>query len=232
MGILSAFGWEVGTIGGADLVRFGLAAVSGVLVLSAARWVYGRLPAGWLCDFDESPWEMHLPGLRGQGQMGMKVVLWVLMSVRFLGGMLDSGVIEILKTVICICAIVISLCDADYMIVPDQFVAVIGGCAVALALVENAGGEMLYGALWGGGIMVLTSAIGLISGKGGAIGFGDVKLMAVCGAVAGERVFVLYVLMAVSSGVYFTLMVAAGKVKYGECQPLGPWICGAMLLCL
>lgn len=228
-------------------------------VLLLARTVYEKLPACWLCEYDEQPWEMHMPGFRGLHGKGLYAALFMVMVVSFSDIQIEVhesrlGFMIILSRLtcaaaICVCAVAISLSDIDYMIVPDQLVTVIGGCAVIMGLVGSASAflfteaafsdcvksifsEVLFGAAAGTGLMLLSSAMGLLTGKGAACGFGDVKLMAVCGAVAGEKVFIMYILMAVMSGLYFCIGVVAGKIRYGSGQPLAPWICVAMMLCM
>lgn len=258
----------------AEICQIIFAAVCGVIVLFAAKEVYMRLPAHWLCDFDEQPWELHMPGFRGlrcRWLCAGYLIVWITGLLRIFrqaaasgascGGMSDAGFDWLTGTVsvpamikltaviiICICATVIALSDRDYMIVPDQLVVVMGICSIFMSLASSSGDavfagnlqaclrisfcEIIYGALWGAALMLSVSAIGIITGKGAACGFGDVKLMMVCGAVAGERVFVMYILMAVMSGIYFSITVASGRIRYGSGQPLAPWICGAMIMCM
>ena len=241
-----------------EICRIVFAAVCGGLVLFAAKAVYMRLPAHWLCDFDEQPWEMHMPGFRGRKCRWFYAAFEVALMISFYRictGSCESGTGFMIAAarltaggITAACAAVIALSDRDYMIVPDQLVIVMGICSIVMSLASSCGdavfagnlqaclrasfGEIIYGAFWGAALMLSVSAMGIITGKGSAAGFGDIKLMAVCGAVVGERVYIMYVLMVMMSGIYFSYCVVRGKVRSGEGLPLAPWICSAMLLCM
>ncbi len=236
-------------------LRFFSALICTTVVIAAARGFYNRLPAHWFCDYDELPWEMHMPGFRGNqgymfyGSVGFLLALeFVKIFTAFeevykgcnVGYIISQMLYLLVFLIICIVAVIVSLSDIDYMIVPDQFVLGLGMAAMAIvvtdfAVAENVRGEvieLLWGGIIGAGLMVLTGFVGVLSNKGFSAGFGDVKLMAVCGAVVGGKVFLMYIVMALGSGLYFCVKVMAGKVKYGAVQPLAPWICGAMVLCM
>ena len=243
-----------------EICRIVFAAVCGDLVLFAAKAVYMRLPAHWLCDFDEQPWEMHMPGFRGQRCKVFCAGLWSVLLIFIVrvqhelekavedGAVLIAVVDIVLTAGVCICAVVIAFGDRDYMIIPDQLVMAMGILVVIFrlssAIISSGSSEflsadmieavhqILFGAFIGGSLMMITGFAGLISGNGFAAGFGDIKLMAVCGAMVGENVYIMYVLIVMMSGIYFSYCIVRGKVRSSEGLPLAPWICGAMLLCM
>ena len=60
------------------------------------------------------------------------------------------------------------------------------------------------------------------------MGFGDVKLTAVCGLIAGlSGAAAILILTALSSAVFLSIKLARGSVKATDEAPLGPFIAGA-----
>ncbi|MDR3294627.1 MAG: prepilin peptidase, partial [Clostridiales Family XIII bacterium] len=64
--------------------------------------------------------------------------------------------------------------------------------------------------------------------KKDVMGFGDVKLAAVCGLVTGlSGIIAIMVMTALSSAALFSLWLAGGKLKASDQEPLGPFIAGS-----
>ena len=129
--------------------------------------------------------------------------------------------------------IVGSFIDFEHYILPDSLTlgALVGGLALSAAwpalhgamtrvdgLVAAAGGAAL-----GGGILFLTGVIGKLALKKDAMGLGDVKLLAVIGAILGWQAVLFVILVSSLTGTLTGLaLMAAGKRTLAGRIPYGP----------
>ena len=204
-----------------------LAVVLGVLGGNGAVYAFNHMPAQWLCDYGEVPEEDKLQRQRINSRpwKALFSVLLVVGGVRLAA----EDIFFALPVMAAIwLLIIISIADAKYMIIPDQAVIALAVCSVGFVNYHSNPLDMLYGALCGGGVMLLMALCGrLISGKE-AMGFGDVKLMVALGFIAGFRGIVIIIIgMSVISAMAFLVLIAMKKIKRTDSRPLGPYISAA-----
>lgn len=132
--------------------------------------------------------------------------------------------------------------DWDHMIIPDRIS--LGGAAVALAaqwLLDNrvAGAigfsEALLGAVVGAGLLLLIGFAGKLFFRKEAMGFGDVKLMLLIGAMVGWQgvLFVIGSSACIGAMVGLLLMLGSRWQQHGGRLPYGPFLAfGAVLWAL
>ena len=199
----------------------------GIFLGCGAVYVFNRIPAGWLTDYGETP----SPELSDQSHQRIPGMPWkYVLSAIFAGLIIYFCTIELgygaSAVLIIWLLLMIGLADAKYMIIPDQFVIFLLLLAGPMSLYKANFRDMLYGALLGGGIMVLIAAIGFILTRKMAIGGGDIKLMAAVGAICG--LYGTSMVLAggsVLAGAYATFGLVSGKLKKGDELPLGPFLC-------
>lgn len=131
-------------------------AVSAVAVI-----LYMRMPARWLCEFDELPSELHMPGMRGSwagtAQYAVFAVVFCAALIGFGGG------VSITKCAAVCCLLAAALSDAEYMIIPDQLLVIVLAAAFLSAAGEGVAEQFsadslqcLVGLPAGGGSAELT----------------------------------------------------------------------------
>jgi leader peptidase (prepilin peptidase)/N-methyltransferase len=112
----------------------------------------------------------------------------------------------------------IAVSDARYYIIADGFtvpgffwVLVTAFVAAVLGDASPFAGpvEALYGACVGAGAIAIVGWLGEVAFKREAMGFGDVTLMAVCGAALGPPLVLLNVFIAALLGAVVSLLVVA-----------------------
>lgn len=207
-----------------------LALILGVLGGNGAVYAFNHMPAQWLCDYGEVPKEDKLQRQRINSRP------WkALFSVLLVVGGVKLAAEDIFFALPVMAAmwllIIISIADAKYMIIPDQAVIALAVCSVGFVNYHSNPLDMLYGALCGGGSMLVMALVGrLVSGKE-AMGFGDVKLMAALGFIAGFRGIVVIIIgMSVISAMAFLVLIAMKKIKRTDSKPLGPYISAAAVI--
>lgn len=265
---------------------------------------YRGMPGRWLCEWDESPQDMHMPGCRcGNGRrvrlfLTLIFIISLIASIFALTYNVPSGkekidYVLLSAELLYLCGIlfllgIASMSDMKYMIIPDQVsiaLAVMAAfrCAVSSFFYISAEKESFYiinmlsetnrtfthilspeviislisemlavfkpmavGALAAGGSAVFAVFISAAIYRRETMGFGDVKLMAVCGGLAGSFAvfspfkfqgymfcglissacagFMVYAGAIILSAVYFACWILCRKIKIGEEIPLAPWI--------
>jgi prepilin signal peptidase PulO-like enzyme (type II secretory pathway) len=205
---------------------------AGLLAGYGAVYVFNKMPAKWLCDYDEVPDDRHLPpriDKRPWALLFSLVFATAAFKTLLVSWAYGAAVLPALWALL-----LVALSDGKYRIIPDQFVILLAVTGIGFAAIGQ--GSMgpyaflspLFGLLLGGGVFFLIALLGKRIARKEIMGFGDVKLTAVCGLIAGLVGIVAILLMtALSSAAYFSLRLARGNVKVTDEAPLGPFIAGA-----
>ncbi|MDR3295429.1 MAG: A24 family peptidase [Clostridiales Family XIII bacterium] len=200
--------------------------VSGILAGFGAVYVFNKMPAKWLCDYGETPDVRHLPPRVGRYPWGPLFAL-VFASATFKTGLAGwtygAAVLPALWLLL-----LIGMSDKKYCIIPDQFVIALAVTGIGFASLGNGVLSPLLGLAAGGGVFFVIGLLGKLIMKKDVMGFGDVKLAAVCGLVTGlSGIIAIMVMTALSSAALFSLWLAGGKLKASDQEPLGPFIAGS-----
>ncbi|NLP30271.1 MAG: prepilin peptidase [Clostridiales bacterium] len=194
-------------------------------------YIFNRIPAKWLCDYDEEP---------DKGMWGERIkkkpwqIVFALVFVAISVKLMYQGYQYQIAGLIAIWLLLqIGIADKKYMIIPDQFVIALAVTALGFIYYHPTFLSPLYGALIGGGSLLLIGIIGKLILKKEAMGFGDVKLMCAVGLISGIKgTLVILVLTIISSGLIFGIGLLLRLVKRDEEQPLGPFISASAALYL
>lgn len=173
--------------------------------------------------------------LRGRCRACGTKISWRYPLVELLTGVLFVGItvrfgltLQTPVYLLFVCALIaITFIDFDHQIIPD--VISIPGLVVGLAASfflpigwQQAG----LGALVGGGIIIAIVYIGPLIFKQEAMGWGDVKLMAMIGAFVGWEMALLTLFLASISGALVGVAAAAlQKTSLKSYIPFGPFLC-------
>ena len=208
------------------LIIIGSSIVLGILAGNGAVVCFNRMPASWLCDYNEEPSDELKSGdtqrIKSHPWKAAFSMLFVLSSVYLA---VYDWQYAFAALVSLWALLIIALADRKYMIIPDQFVILLALSAFGYAPYHDSYLYPLWGALIGGGCMLLIGITGKLIYKKEALGFGDVKLFAAIGLVTGPYGAVL-ILVASSflSCVFFGIGLVRKKIKRADMLPLGPFI--------
>lgn len=203
----------------------------GILAGHAAVYVFNKIPAKWLCDYGQEPDEK----LKDPYTQRVKGFPWKwVYSGFFTAGLLRLAffdwMLSLAAAVLCWALLEIALADKKYGIIPDQFVILTAISALGFIPFHQTFLQPLWGALLGGGIMLLSALFGKLIFKQESLGFGDVKLLAALGLALGfKNTLAVLVLSAISSAAGFSFLLLRRKIKRGDMLPLGPYICGSAI---
>lgn len=171
---------------------------SGFLLTALGYLLLNRIPASWLCDYNETPSEELLSGKRFRYLRGWGIPISIVMSVCLVLCRLQFNkgfdIYFILLSLIVFTGILIAIADFKYQIIPDQFTIAIGILALAVSVYDLVRGfHILHSAWWsplagagiGAGVMILVDLIGMLVYHREGMGFGDVKLFFAVGILTG-----------------------------------------------
>ena len=194
---------------------FFLAIPAGVTIGCSAVAVFNRIPANWLCDYGEEPCDLLKSGCVRLNPFPWAWVFSVFFSCMALIFANPVPLVSLWAMLI------IAISDKKYMIIPDQFVALLAFTAIFSANYL----ESLYGCLLGGGCMLTIGITGKLLYKRDALGFGDVKLFAAIGLITGPYGTAL-ILAASSflSCLVFSIGLLSKRIARTDVLPLGPYI--------
>ena len=177
-----------------------------------------------------------------------KPIHWRYPLVEALAGALTVAVLSrfgvtpvgLIYTAFALSLVAVSFIDLDFQIIPDEIslgglaLGVIASCLVpslhGAATVAQALGRSLLGAVVGGGVLYATGVLGTLLFRKEAMGGGDIKLLAMAGAILGWKAvvltFFLAPLLALVPGILVLLL------KRSHVIPYGPFLSVALLVAL
>ncbi len=197
--------------------------------------VLNKIPASWLCDYDETPSEDILSGKRFVSKR-TGIIMGVITAAAMFAATLIMGVSGELPCIVLIYIflLLISASDAKYTIIPDQFTVAVAVLSLIFAVIDyftvknfiTSWYAPLLGAAFGGAVLLVLDLFSTLVFKKAGFGFGDVKLMAALGLMLGLKyTIVLLVMSSFVAAFHFLFLIFSGKAKKGIYLPMGPYIC-------
>lgn len=227
-------------------------AIVAVMTSFIGMKLYLVLPPSWLCEYDELPGDEHGRDARLFGRCSESFLIfsgaslcfaalcWNLYCFQMMSafGYEISILLFLFKvSVVFIVLYISALSDLRYRIIPDQSGIILVLSALIFAILEEdrlaAFLNVGIGTAVAGGLMMMTAVVSCLFYGNNAMGFGDVKLMASCGAVVGgTNAAGIFVIASLSSAIYFLAGLLSKKFKSDETQAMAPWIGLATIICV
>ncbi len=231
-------------------VQILICAAAGLVCGKAVVWLYARIPDSWLCeagqeDFKETalapPAACAL--IRSSGKKaGTACALAVFADLMYAWHAMIPVPAAVLTALAVTALATAAQSDADFMIIPDQFCAFILVAGVMAAGFEESSfhkgirsaAESLAAAGAGFAAMFVAALLACWMKKDSdALGMGDVKLIAACGALSGpEGIFPLIFIASASSALYMSVCIITRRAGAADPKPMAPWIFLAAVICL
>ena len=207
----------------------------GFLLTALAYFVINRVPAKWLCDYNETPSEELLSDKR-VSYVKTGTIVSVVMSLALAMCRLQfnkgQDIYFILLAIIMFFAVMIAVSDLKYTIIPDQFTVALGIAGLILSTYDIVwGGHILHsgwwspivGALIGAAVMILIDLLGMWIYKQDGMGFGDVKLFFAVGLFTGfPGTIYSLILSIITAAVCFVVIILIASSKNTTESPEQP----------
>lgn len=201
----------------------------GFALTAFGYFIINRIPAKWLCDYNETPTEELLSGKRVSympSGIFASVVLsagLVLCRLQFNKG---YDIYFSLLMLILFDCLLIAIADLKYQIIPDQFTVILGILAVVISVYDLVRGYHIFHFAWwsplagtgiGAAAMMIIDFIGMIVYKRDGMGFGDVKLFFAVGILTGfPGTVYTFIISIITATVFFVAIIIISKIIHGK----------------
>lgn len=160
----------------------------------------------------------------------LNAILWLASALVFAK---ENVYYAILVAILTSCLVCIFFIDLEHLIIFDRFHIIISCLAIIAIFIDKrvSWQERLIGFGVGAVVLLLIYYLSILIYKKEGIGFGDVKLFAVCGLFLGVKSLILSLI--ISSVIASVVLVIVSKIKKkekGTEYPFGPFITVAVLI--
>lgn len=202
------------------------AALVAVLAGFSAVAIFNGMPPGWLTDYGETPSEELLDRYKPRiNRNPWAYILSVVLSLAFIKFIFIDYRFFACGVVLMWTLAVMSLSDAKYRIIPDQFVILAFISGFGFIPFIDSWQAQLIGLLIGGGIMLLVAVLSKFALKQIAVGGGDIKLFAALGLCLGVKgVVAVMILTCLIMGIYALFKMGKGELSIKDSLPMVPYI--------
>lgn len=197
----------------------------GIILMAACYKIFNKVPAGWFCDYGEEPGEELLSQRVNYKKSG--IILSVVVAVCFglcrLQFNKGFDIYFFALSLFILAAVMISVADFKYTIIPDQFTIFIAIVGIAISVYDLARGyNILHSAWWspvvgaaiGAAVMLLIDFLGMLVYKKTGMGFGDVKLFGAIGILTGFPGTIYTVILAIlTAAICFVVILVISSVR-------------------
>lgn len=225
-------------------ILLGLAILLGWLAGNGSVFLFNKLPGKWLTDYEEVPSEELLRPTRQRIESSpwklvysmFFIVAGIWIAEKLWNSTIGpwSMVALLISHIIAMwLLLLIALADGKYGIIPDELVFVLAITAIAFAPYKDSFLDPLFGALVGGGALLILALISKAITKKPSLGMGDFKIFLAIGLIMGfEETIAILIVTAITSAIGFSAGLLIGSLKREDKVALGPYIVGATYLVL
>ena len=193
-------------------------------------YLFNRMPAEWLCDYDEDPTEelmsMDVQRVKSMPWKYIFSMLFVVLNMTLIREDLQFALASSFTLWL---LLELAIADVKYNILPDQLIILLAVCSVGFIPYKDGVWEILSGGLIAFVIIFVIALMGKLCYRKNTMGGGDIKLFTAIGLICGSfgSIFILigsYMLLALHA--IFLLIYAAAKPKYNlkKYLPMAPYI--------
>lgn len=203
----------------------------GFVLTALAYFIINRIPAKWLCDYDEEPSEELLSGKRVD-YLPSGIVISVVMSLCLVLCRLQFNkgytiYFVVLSLIIFVC-LLIAIADFKYQIIPDEFTIAAGVLALGVTVYDLVRGYHIFHFVWwspvlgaviGAASMLIINFIGMLVYKRDGMGFGDVKLFLALGILTGfPGTIYTFIISILTATVFFVAIILISKIVHKDAE--------------
>lgn len=204
-----------------------IAIIVGVILGNSAVYVFNKIPGKWLVDYGKEPdAELLNPTRQRIRSTPWKYCFSCLFVMAAIKLGLENPIYGVIALITCWLLLEMAIADLKYMIVPDQFIALMMIAGIGF-VPHHTNGPMagIWGACIGFGVMLIIGILGKIIYKTETLGGGDIKLFTALGLCLGsEGILIVFVLSTFITALHLAYLTAKKQVKAREKRPLVPYI--------
>lgn len=198
----------------------------GILAGNGAVYFFNKVPASWLCDYNEEPSaELKDPYTQRIKSYPWKYIFTMLFIILGIKMVMTDWRFAVAGTFAIWLLLEMSIADIKYRIVPDQYILLLTVTALGFIPFHFDHFSLIAGAAAGFLIMGLTGLIGKLTGKREAVGGGDIKLFTSLGLITGFwGILFIFAGTALLSGAHIIFLLVRKKITMKDTMPMVPYI--------
>ena len=209
---------------------YGCAVVLSIFQGNAAVYLFNRMPAEWLCDYDEDPTEelmsMDVQRVKSMPWKYIFSMLFVVLNMTLIREDLQFALASSFTLWL---LLELAIADVKYNILPDQLIILLAVCSIGFIPYKDGVWEILSGGLIAFVIIFVIALMGKLCYRKNTMGGGDIKLFTAIGLICGSfgSIFILmgsYMLLALHAIFLLIYAVAKPKYKLKKYFPMAPYI--------
>lgn len=221
-------------------IKMAVAALFAILLGNGSVVLFNRIPVRWFEDEGELPEELKISDFTDDSRGGRQRLTstpWKYIFVAMFGmfgvylGITDSLQYQLAVLVTLFVVLEIAICDAKYMIVPDQFNVLLAVCGFGFIGYYDYWWEQLAGAGIGAALIISIYGLGrLIYGKA-SIGGADLKFFASMGLIGGrEGVLVIFIITELLIALHSLAQLLTDRDTLKSRKPMLPYAMAATVI--
>ena len=209
---------------------YGCAVFLSIFQGNAAVYLFNRMPAEWLCDYDEDPSEeLMRRDVQRVKSMPWKYIFSMLFVVLNMTLIREDLQFALASSFTLWLLLELAIADVKYNILPDQLIILLAVCSVGFIPYKDGVWEILSGGLIAFVIIFVIALMGKLCYRKNTMGGGDIKLFTAIGLICGSfgSFFILmgsYMLLALHAIFLLIYAVAKPKYKLKKYFPMAPYI--------
>ena len=209
---------------------YGCAVFLSIFQGNAAVYLFNRMPAEWLCDYDEDPTEelmsMDVQRVKSMPWKYIFSMLFVILNMTLIREDLQFALASSFTLWL---LLELAIADVKYNILPDQLIILLAVCSIGFIPYKDGVWEILSGGLIAFVIIFVIALMGKLCYRKNTMGGGDIKLFTAIGLICGSfgSFFILmgsYMLLALHAIFLLIYAVAKPKYKLKKYFPMAPYI--------
>lgn len=210
------------------IIKTALAVALAILFGNGVVVMFNRIPVRWFEEDGTIPEELMDAGDGARQRLTSTPWKYVFTGLFLVVGIFIAvnNSIQFETASLCVLAIVLmmAICDARYMIVPDQFQLLLAVSAIGYVGFYEAWWEQIAGAGIGLALNLAIYTLGRLIYRKDTIGGADIKFFACIGLIAGRAGVVwIFVVTVFCQGMHAVYLVLTRQAKPGEARAMLPY---------
>lgn len=219
-------------------IKLAAAALLTVLLGNGSVVMFNRMPAKWFEDEGKLPEELRIRDFSDEGRrQRLPSTPWKYIFVALFGmcgvylALRESLQYEISVMIVIFFVLEAAICDAKYMIVPDQLNILLAVSALGFIGFYDEWWEQLAGAAVGFSLILAVYGLGRLIYRKETIGGADLKFFTAIGLIGGrEGAIVVFVLTELLIAVHALLLLVRNRDALKEHRPVLPYAAAAVII--
>ena len=210
-----------------------ISVVLSIPITKGCFYISNNAPAKWFCDYNETPTYEMLNKIRFKySKYGLIANVSIALAYIALFTVYGVNVYSVLLCLIATVLLLVTMSDAKYQIIPDQYTIAIALLCIVAGIIDlttnkifvTAISDIILGAGCGILLPIIINLLSVFILKKEGLGFGDVKLLGALGALFGFPYIFALIIVAVFVALFYIIYMVIRRKADEMYMAFGPFI--------